>query len=364
MQINKVRDFLTLPVWYKARLIASKTQSNLIDPLLIPRAQKRKNNNGPFLTAIPHPTVGIGHTLSEYNAGRIFAKKLGIPYAHCPLPEPWETFLNFKDNQVSVPELLKKGYRWCPLPRLPTKFGSQELLQLSQQLNRKAREKPTIFHVGYGQNAYDQSATEMELRKAYHIGISRLKGNSGSEVRRDVELCVGPLKKPSFYSVSVHETPHRKRTVKSVYKLRDLRKKGFVNVIIHVRSKSPTDGLVKSGKSSNSYKNRFLAIEYYEKIGKQILKELSEKRIHFIIFGQGPTEQYTTLKSLGDVTFHLKSNPYETFFNMTLADVLIISRSSFSFKAGMLCKGLKYAPVPWWHKVPENPDWRSVPLND
>ena len=42
---------------------------------------------------------------------------------------------------------------------------------------------------------------------------------------------------------------------------------------------------------------------------------------------------------------------------MVVADILILSPSSFSYKAGIISRGIKIAKYPWWHEIPNNSEW-------
>ena len=56
------------------------------------------------------------------------------------------------------------------------------------------------------------------------------------------------------------------------------------------------------------------------------------------------------------LSFHLNDNVFSTFHHLVSADLLIMSKSDFSFVAGILSKGIKlFCPVPFW-RVPL-PGW-------
>lgn len=60
------------------------------------------------------------------------------------------------------------------------------------------------------------------------------------------------------------------------------------------------------------------------------------------------------------IQFFLNEDPYKTFLKMTMADVLITSKSSFSFNAALLNKGIKICPKNFWHTYPQTKDWIIV----
>lgn len=46
-----------------------------------------------------------------------------------------------------------------------------------------------------------------------------------------------------------------------------------------------------------------------------------------------------------------------TFLHMVKADLLITSRSSFSYKPALLSSGIKICPPKFWHGYPDAPEW-------
>ena len=74
------------------------------------------------------------------------------------------------------------------------------------------------------------------------------------------------------------------------------------------------------------------------------------------IFSQGKMEEFTEITEIIHVdpenvlTFHLDEDVFETFHHLASADVLVMSRSDFSFVAGLLSNGIKlFCPPPFWH---------------
>ena len=372
---QKIWDYAFLPRWSRRRLLCSKLDE------YFPTLRNVRNNHAtkrlkganrqpishsaaspkhpPYLTAIPHPTVGIGHTLAEYNAGRVFAKKLGLAYAHCPLGEPWESLLHFYSDSVGIPDLLKRGYRWIHLPRLDRNLDPKELDQCRTFIAKKSAQAPTLFRLDYGQSAYDHSATQSELRRVYHQGLYKLRQGSDPKSIADARLDIRPLQRPAFYSASVHEQTPRHPSSRLSLQLRDLRESDAINVVLHIRSANQADCMVRAKLNAPDATERYPDIKYFLKIAQNILDENKGERLKFLVFGQGAFERFVPLQALGDVAFHIDSDLYEAFYNMTLADILVTSPSSFSFKAAMLCQGRKYAPDGWWHKIPDSEDWNN-----
>jgi hypothetical protein len=50
----------------------------------------------------------------------------------------------------------------------------------------------------------------------------------------------------------------------------------------------------------------------------------------------------------------------DSFQHMVYADLLITSKSSFSYKPALLSDGVKVCPQNFWHGYPGQPDWVLV----
>ena len=47
----------------------------------------------------------------------------------------------------------------------------------------------------------------------------------------------------------------------------------------------------------------------------------------------------------------------DSFLHMVYADLLITSKSSFSYKPALLSNGIKVCPKYFWHGYPDTEDW-------
>ena len=71
------------------------------------------------------------------------------------------------------------------------------------------------------------------------------------------------------------------------------------------------------------------------------------------VFSQGAEEDFRELRQFG-VEFHLNEDLFSTFHSLVLADVLVMAKSSFSYAAALLSRGLiiykpmHHAPLPNW----------------
>ena len=57
------------------------------------------------------------------------------------------------------------------------------------------------------------------------------------------------------------------------------------------------------------------------------------------------------------IKFNYKDTVNYSFLHMVYADVLITSKSSFSYKPALLNTGIKVSPKQFWHSYPKTTDW-------
>jgi hypothetical protein len=85
-----------------------------------------------------------------------------------------------------------------------------------------------------------------------------------------------------------------------------------------------------------------------------IIDEIKEKHLDIekiTIYSQGKIEDFSKFNDYG-VDFKLNLSIEETFTDLVFSDILVMSKSSLSYCAGLLCEGIVYY-TPFWHK-PKN----------
>ncbi|NEQ70152.1 MAG: hypothetical protein F6K21_32605 [Symploca sp. SIO2D2] len=331
--IQRIKRFQRLPKLHKASTIRTQLISRITPLASLSNSLIEKrwdsipsdhdlilNQSRAYTTAAPNVLAGIGHTLAEYNTGLIWARETGATYVHYPLLQPWEEYLNFGYGIPTIVEKNISNLKRFRLPRFESDITSKDFDLISKKMAYVSREEPILFLLGDGQNSHKQDSTSEELR-------SRYWANNAISQRLD------------------------------------LRKSGLTNISVHVRRRNATDmnNPAVHDPQSAAYKSRYLANDFFMNACKCIEQELGREKTHFNIFSQGKPEDFETFESLHSVELQLQTDQYETFHNLVLADILIVSPSSFSFKAGMLCKGKKIARSPWWHAIPTNDEWIAVP---
>ena len=89
-----------------------------------------------------------------------------------------------------------------------------------------------------------------------------------------------------------------------------------------------------------------------------VLKAIeTEKPIVIYLFSQGVESDFEDFKQFSNLHFCLESSAQDSFLHMVNADLLITSKSSFSYKPALLNKGVKVCPKNFWHAYPESYDW-------
>lgn len=269
-----------------------------------------------YLAATAHRSAGIGHVLSEWNTGLLVARQLGLDFLHSSVNSPWEEFLGFSRGFPDIREFWKKsGVEIIRLPLVDWKNADVAEVLRPAIANIRSP-KPLLFMLFDGQNSYRQHTTGPELRKFYWS--------------------------------------HPSRTGASI-----LRESDAINVSVHIRRRNAMDmkNPTVHDTSGAGYKSRYLDLEYFEQLMDAVNRAVPNQKVVFNIFSQGNPADLHSLLRFGDVRFRLSESEYNTFHNLAASDVLITSPSSFSFKAGMLCGGLKLCRHPWWHEVPSDDEW-------
>jgi len=300
---------------------SAKREQNLTK--LVSSAPTATIADGPrYLAATAHRTAGIGHVLSEWNTGLIVARELGLQFLHSSVNSPWEEFLGFYSGFENVEKYWSRpDIKIIKLPYIDWK-SSNAASALKDQISRIRSPKPILFLLFEGQNSFHQHETGVELRKIYWNYRDRI----GAKLLRD----------PDAINVSVHIRRRNAMDMK--------------NATVH-----DTTGV--------GYKSRYLDLEYFEQLMEAVNRSLPQRKIVFNIFSQGDPAHLQSLLRFGDVRFRLSESEFNTFHNLAASDILITSPSSFSFKAGMLCPGLKLCRHPWWHHIPSDNEWCQISEN-
>lgn len=262
-----------------------------------------------YYAARPNPGAGIGHQMANWIAGLWYAKQFGLKFAHLPFSTPrWEEFLGFGIGEKSVRELKKQGYKTRKLP---------------------------LFH--------ENNATEMELNRKIiqsYAGEKVVLIAEQDQFYRDQYGVMDELKQ-KFYQAPARKKEHL------IYSLENF------NIAIHVRR-----GDIMADPNNPNLVMRYLSNDYFEKVLRQVLENIHiTKPVHIYFFSQGKPEDYPEFAHFPNLHWCLDMNAQDSFLHFVYADLLITSKSSFSYKPALLNNEIKVCPRNFWHGYPDIKDW-------
>jgi hypothetical protein len=113
------------------------------------------------------------------------------------------------------------------------------------------------------------------------------------------------------------------------------------NIAVHIRRSNEVDIGIPDANI------RYTVDEYYLKKIETIREKYKHKKLCFHIYSQGNLSDFTKYNSK-DTVFKINMNVFDTFKEMVAADVLIMSKSSFSYIAAILSDGDIYYQL-FWH---------------
>jgi len=260
----------------------------------------RKN----FMSINVDPGARIGHQMANYNASIWHSIKFNLNHTHTPFPNKnWERLLGFNFSSISLDKLLKLKYKKILLPIFNEKKNN-EILKIKKIIKSYCNQK-VIFFLEYNQGYENQYEVENILKK-------------------------------KFFS-----SPQRRKD-KLIFQ------KNNFNIAVHIRA----GDIMKNKKISNQ---RFLDINYFIKtINKSLSIIKTKKKIVIHIFAEKWIESFSRLTQFNNIKFCHNLNQYKTFLHFIYADLLITSKSSFSYKAALISNGIKVSPKKFWHSYPKN----------
>ena len=123
-----------------------------------------------------------------------------------------------------------------------------------------------------------------------------------------------------------------------------------IHIGIHIRRPNVQDNRLDGSDTPHNYYLKVINLIYNK------YKIITNKKLVFHIYSQGNSNDFIIYKNILDintnnteVVYHLNESIEKTFIEMVKTDVLILSRSSFSYIAAFLNEGEIYYQ-PFWHK--------------
>lgn len=270
-----------------------------------------------YYCAHPNPGAGIGHQMANWIAGYWFAQQFGLRFAHSPFSDSnWESFLGFSKGEVTADHLLKNGYQKVTLP-LFDEFNTNEV-ELQKKIIVSYTNKKVVFVAEQDQFYTDQFGVMKSIKKKFDTAPARINDRL------------------IFNTESF-------------------------NIAIHVRR---GDIVIGQENQNPNLLLRWQGNDYFEKVLYNAVTNLkTTKSIAIYLFSQGQKKDFPEFEQFPNLHFCLDMNAQDSFLHMVNADLLITSKSSFSYKPALLNNGIKICPQDFWHKYPDTKDFILVDNN-
>ncbi len=265
-------------------------------------------NNTCYFTARPNPGAGIGHQLANWMTGFWFAKQFGLKFAHISFSsQKWDSFLGLGEGEAQLDDLVKMGYRVRKLPVFD-EHRPEEVDFVRSIIQSYVGEK-IVFLTEQDQGYEDMYGVMDDLKQKFHHAQAR---------------CNDRL----LYS------------------------KDHFNIACHVRR-----GDIVGVKHPNM-EMRWQDNGYFVNALTGALKKINtHKPIAIYLFSQGEQNDFRDFNHFQNIHFCMDMNAQDSFLHMVHADLLITSKSSFSYKPALLNNGIKICPRDFWHGYPSTNDW-------
>ena len=262
-----------------------------------------------YYAAQPNQGAGIGHQIANWIAGYWWAKQFGLKFAHIPFStKSWDVFLGFGEGEITVKELKAKGYKVRRLPRFNE--SRPEEVQLQRVIISSYSGRRVVFVAEQDQSYKNQYGAMEDIQRKFYNA---------------------PARKNYFL---IYDSNH-------------------YNVAIHVRR-----GDIMTNPNNPNWNMRILSNEYFYHALKESLRIIKTgKKIHIYFFSQGTPDDFPEFKEFKNLHWCFDMSAQQSFLHMVYADLLITSKSSFSYKPALLNKGIKVCPKDFWHGYPDSDDW-------
>lgn len=238
----------------------------------------------------------MGHQFSNWATAFTLAKQYGLTFVHQPI-RIWDDFLGFGIGEVQYDSVKQLPLVVVPLLNFETDEGHARFKQVVDSTPDN-----TLLHLYSDQHSANLIGRSVELRDKYW----RNRAN---------------------YPVDVPWSG------------------SSTNIAVHVRRGDLMNW------TPEERAGRFLPNEYFIKILRGITQGVAGYEIH--VFSQSDEDGVREFNELPHVFYHLNGNDFEAFHALAGADILLVSKSGFSYLAGIVNKGIKYAPPDYWSKIPE-----------
>ncbi|MFA5329759.1 MAG: hypothetical protein WC384_18330 [Prolixibacteraceae bacterium] len=268
-----------------------------------------------YFTAQPNPGAGIGHQIANWIAGYWYSMQFGLNFAHIPFAhKKWDDILGFGENEVTTETLIKEqGFKKVLLPLFDESNIGE--IERTKKIIDSYRGERVVFVAEQDQPYRDQFGVMNDIKYKFHHAKSRKED-------------------------------------------RIIYERDTFNIAIHIRR-----GDIEIEKKNNNPNllMRWQDNNYFINILSKVVENLkTEKTLAIYLFSQGNPDDFFEFNKFENIHYCLDMSAQDSFVNMVFADLLITSKSSFSYKPALLSNGIKICPKDFWHGYPTNNQWILV----
>jgi hypothetical protein len=267
--------------------------------------------NNSFVSPQIHPYPGIGHQLSSWISGMLWAQDIGLPYLGATLAsDPSKLF-----NLPAVQSNSDSRHKIIRLLAVGDERDQRNLSILQGQVSEAFRRWPMHqleFRLALDQARWDQTPAAAAIRLSVLSGIAR-------------ESFVDEETAPVSY------------------------------VALHIRR----GDVEQSSEGGTTGIPRWIDEQWYLAVVRRLRGNPELRDLEFRAYASGASSDFSLLKAEG-VRMIVNGDRNSDFIGLVGARVLVAAPSSFSFSAGLASKGVVLAKHPWWHHVPDSGRWIRV----
>lgn len=274
-----------------------------------------------YLAARANPRAGIGHKIANWVSGYWFAKQFGLKHAHIPFCDNyaprgeaswWEGFLGFYQDETTVADLVSQGYKKVRLPKFED--NNPEDLAMIRSIVDSYNDSKVVFLLEQDTFKRDTSVGIPILREKFYSCPKRKEENLSYD-----DCC---------FNIAIH-----------------VRR----NVVINNRTIDEPEEIKK---------RRYTGVEYYITVLESILNSIQlERPVKIYLFSQADPKEFDVLKKYGEVKYCFDMDEKASFLHLIYADLLITSKSSFSYSAAVLSNGVIVGIPDYWQDYPQADNW-------
>lgn len=322
LRIRKWRNFLPRH-WINLQIRAKNMEIRFLLPLQA-KAAARANSGSAIhksdsvrLAVAVSPFPLLGHQVSSWIAGYLWARELGVTYVGGVIPADGRGLFDFSGDEDRMKADGERTILARAVHDERDGLGIPTLRHQVEKLARK-RKRPSRLLLRPDPQWWDQIPAAPAVRRAL------LKGYRG----RELEL--------------LESEPY---------------------IAVHVRRGEDIDRTTTGGDADNASVQRWVDAEYYFEVVESLLSDPQLESMNVILVSVEELIGFERLTSHPRVIPRIGGDRDEDLVTLAAASVLVTSPSSFSFTAALASKGVVLCRHPWWHNVPDTGRWIRVGHN-